>query len=345
MNRFLYTLSIFGKTEHLKPFRETYLIASKISGRNKLSIALDMIYSRLKYQVCLEEYLVFGFALVEKKYWKHYLNTRMVHRLNAKFNRLNIENKWSTYLQFKPYFKRDMVHLEKSSVEEIEAFLAKHTEFFAKAEVSYGGLDVEHVHVVEEDKTVLTERLKSKGLVILEEVIRQHEALTKIAPASVNTLRVVTALSNSGELIFLPTLIRFGNGTASVDNVSSGGVYTLLDAEGVVRLKGFFQDNSYIAIKEGQVIEKHPFSQVAPYGLELPYYKETMEMVGEMARSVPEMQLIGWDIAITPDGPCLVELNDAPGIDMNQNYCYRDIFGKEHVGLKEIMEKHFSIEL
>ena len=42
------------------------------------------------------------------------------------------------------------------------------------------------------------------------------------------------------------------------------------------------------------------------------------EMVYEACRMHPEMTVIGWDVAITDEGPLLIEGNRRPGFDMVQ---------------------------
>ena len=63
---------------------------------------------------------------------------------------------------------------------------------------------------------------------LLEEVIIQNKELSKLYSGSVNTLRVITFLDNTGTTRILNTILRIGN-NGNVDNFSSGGMYTFVN--------------------------------------------------------------------------------------------------------------------
>ena len=41
-------------------------------------------------------------------------------------------------------------------------------------------------------------------------------------------------------------------------------------------------------------------------------------MVKQAAMEEPRMRYLGWDVAITPDGPAIIEGNNYPGYDFSQ---------------------------
>lgn len=51
---------------------------------------------------------------------------------------------------------------------------------------------------------------------------------------------------------------------------------------------------------------------------------EAVEMCKKAALVVPQVGYIGWDVAITPTRPVLVEGNTLPSYDMCQNYGHID---------------------
>ena len=58
-------------------------------------------------------------------------------------------------------------------------------------------------------------------------------------------------------------------------------------------------------------------------------------MVKEAALLVPEIRYVGWDVAITNDGPCIIEGNEFPSYGLIQNY----LLDKDNPGhLKQIKD-------
>ena len=47
-------------------------------------------------------------------------------------------------------------------------------------------------------------------------------------------------------------------------------------------------------------------------------HREAIALAKEAAQVVPQITHVGWDVAITPDGPALIEGNDYPGTDLCQ---------------------------
>lgn len=69
------------------------------------------------------------------------------------------------------------------------------------------------------------------------------------------------------------------------------------------------------AIKDGNTITVHPDSQKSIIGLLIPFWKKVMEMSVKAAESVP-LKYLGVDIAITDQGPVMIEINARPGIEI-----------------------------
>ena len=50
----------------------------------------------------------------------------------------------------------------------------------------------------------------------------------------------------------------------------------------------------------------------------IPYWKESLETCLKAAKMVDGLGYVGWDIAVTPNGPVLIEGNHFPGHDILQ---------------------------
>lgn len=146
-----------------------------------------------------------------------------------------------------------------------------------------------------------------QGRAIVQEYIQQHPRIAEIASSSVNTIRLVTLCTKSGEVILVSAAMRFGVGNAHVDNWSSGGI-----AVGVDHHTGRLMEVAFD--KHGNRFRVHPDTQQAFLGFQLPFWEETVEIATRLQTAINVYKLIGVDVAITPDGPILIEMNANPDI-------------------------------
>ena len=53
-------------------------------------------------------------------------------------------------------------------------------------------------------------------------------------------------------------------------------------------------------------------------GYQLPMVPAAITLAKQAAMVLPQMRHIGWDVAITPEGPAIIEGNEYPGTDLCQ---------------------------
>lgn len=144
-----------------------------------------------------------------------------------------------------------------------------------------------------------------KSKFIFQNVIQQHEALNKLNDSTVNSIRVITVRGVSGKIDVLTSYLRLGAVKDSVvDNNGAGGLGVSVDDNGILGKYGFY------ILSFGTKVEKHPISNEVFEGYQLPYWNEVKDLVEKAHKQFYHMQSIGWDVAITPDGPILIEGND-----------------------------------
>ncbi len=160
----------------------------------------------------------------------------------------------------------------------------------------------------------LLKKILNSGCIYQEGVI-QHDLVNNIFPSSVNTVRVDTYIDNSGKSHVLDAFMRIGTGNNHVDNVSSGGLFVIVDKEKGILDKYALQG----MIHGGQKITHHPDTNVEFSGFEIPFFEEVKEFCLELTKQLPN-RLIGWDIAITPNGPVVLEGNPRPGFILGEFY-------------------------
>jgi hypothetical protein len=167
-------------------------------------------------------------------------------------------------------------------------------------------MQIEKGRVYSNGKELSVTELKHKihGTYLLQERIRQHPDMARIHPASINTIRLVT-FNNDGQVELFFAAARFGADGRSVDNWNAGGIAVAIDmATGRLRGHGI-QKWSY-----GKRADRHPDTDILFSGYEIPCFKESVELVCKVHGYVYGIHSIGWDVAITDDGPSLIEANE-----------------------------------
>jgi hypothetical protein len=139
---------------------------------------------------------------------------------------------------------------------------------------------------------------------LLQQRVIQHEALDALHDGSVNTLRLITFATASGIELFAAAL-RVGVHGESVDNWAAGGLIVGIDAQrGTLRGEGFYKPG------HGGRTPCHPDSGIEFDGFEIPYFFAAVQLASRLHGYLREIHSIGWDVAITPTGPTLIEGND-----------------------------------
>lgn len=92
-----------------------------------------------------------------------------------------------------------------------------------------------------------------------------------------------------------------GNNT-SVDNVHMGGLCTLVDVNSGIVI-------SRALDKHFREYVNHPVTGKQIVGFSIPMWDRVRELAIQAAAITPEMRYTSWDIAVTPNGPILIEGN------------------------------------
>lgn len=61
-------------------------------------------------------------------------------------------------------------------------------------------------------------------------------------------------------------------------------------------------------ITEGGVFYRHPETGIVFDGFQIPYFNEVKNIIIK-ASALFDLPLLGWDVAITPNGPVIIEVN------------------------------------
>ena len=263
---------------------------------------IKAIWNYLVYGTSFSEFAAYGFFHKLRKDKLTYMTRRYMFlfydRYNPKELRERIGNKALAEQYYGQFLKRDQFRYEQGHDAFLE-FALKHSRIFLKKAVGWGGegARVECVDTPEKAEAVWT-RLDASY--VAEPVIENHPAIKEIHPASLNTIKVVTLYRANGPEI-QTALIRFGNNTV-VDNVHSGGMGAGVNIE-TGRVETDAVDKHF------QRYSVHPVTNKPIKGFVIPEWEAVKQLALQAASVTPELRYSSWDIAVTPDGPVMIEGN------------------------------------
>ena len=289
-------------------------IAQK-TGRNRVSIFFDIIYCGMKYSAGYMDYKVFEFYNLNRKQRATYVtrgyNNELIRTLNDKAYWDDFMDKVKFNRKFHNQLRRDWLEFEGCTEEQLANFCRNKEWIISKPLDACCGKGIEKLRV-SDYPTIreLYEYLKGIGCGLVEEVVVQHPDMSKIYPDAVNTIRTATILTGD-KVTVVYAFVRIGNKGHVVDNLNSGGMAAPLDVEtGVIKRPA--------ADKDGIVYERHPQTKAQILGAQIPFWPQAVALCKECARVIPQVRYVGWDVAITKDGPVIIEGNQFPGHDILQ---------------------------
>jgi hypothetical protein len=174
---------------------------------------------------------------------------------------------------------------------------------------------------------------------LIEEAIEQHPELNRINPHSVNSVRLITFLCLDGRVEILSGMLKTSATKVPIDNFSLGGIAIGINLEtGILKGEGYVKfyspdavidnrqstdqntiDQILEEIKDmqvrfpGRILKHHPLTQCKFEGFQLPYWKQIIETAVKAQQVFCHGKANAVDIAITPEGPVLLEGNEGWG--------------------------------
>ncbi len=281
-----------------------------ITGRPAALILADMAWCAVRYEAGIYDYHEFELYLLDGKERATVLTRPRGNNLVQRFNPIPYRHFFSDKAEFNALFHdfvgRDWLDLRVAGPDELGAFLARHETFMAKPVVGVVGKGIDKLRSAEHpDPTLLHAELLANHQELVEEVVVQHPDLDRLEPNSVNCLRIITFLKPTGEVVVLQRVLKMGTG-AVIDNFTTGGLYTTLDEQGRGQFGAFG--------KQGEIVTEHPVTHVRIDGFQVPLWDRVGPFVDAIARVEPRIPYVGWDIAITPTGPVVIEGNYNSGV-------------------------------
>ncbi|MBX3511194.1 MAG: hypothetical protein KF700_08330 [Hyphomonadaceae bacterium] len=210
-------------------------------------------------------------------------------------------------------------------IEALAAFLrdGANTPFFSKPAnltASVGVASVERYHA-EDDTLEMTNGARFpvmrfveeadryfEGGYLFQERLTAHAALRPLAGPQLSTIRFMVLADEGSAPRILRATWRAPSGEHAADVMWRGNMMAALNVETgviarVVRGRGL----------DRAEIETHPNTRAQLFGAVMPHWPELCALALNAARSVPQLMLTGWDIALAEGGPAVIELEPDGG--------------------------------
>lgn len=269
--------------------------------RNTREIFLDHMF----YKIDAREYFVYHYANLSVKGKLSYMTEVGRHKyldlLNARETAALLDDKYRTYCRLSEYFGREAILIQGPAQRKLaEDFLRRHGQCVVKPLDSACGQGVELLDGSDPDEAL--EHILRAAPCIAEERIIQCAALAKLNPSSVNTVRMVTVLTNGGQVIVHRPFFRIGRAGSIVDNGGAGGMFARIDEKtGVLCSPGMDElGNRFLT---------HPDTGEQIIGFRLPEWDAALALAQRLAPELPDARYVGWDFALTDRGWVVVEGN------------------------------------
>jgi len=303
------------------------------TGWSAFYIYYDMFRSSIRYNISLLEYFQFRFFELDHTERLTYAGTGFMYEYQLKMNPKGERKKLSDKLLFLQVY-REFVHHGYASLSGLRQDPRKADRLLQVASgklvlKSSDGQCGRGIVVVETrnlDRNSLLAELENSGNDYVEEFIHQHDALNRLSPSGLNTVRVVTQLNSRNEPEILGVRLRITVNSV-VDNLAAGNIAASVDPEtGIVNGPGVYSDITMAYVAE------HPVTGVTLRGFQIPFWPETLSMIRQAATTDTGNRSIGWDVAITARGPELIE--------GNHDWCKLLWQLPAKKGLKPLLEKY-----
>lgn len=151
------------------------------------------------------------------------------------------------------------------------------------------------------------------GGYLFQACLEQHEQLQKMTGSGVATVRLVTLDRGDGPELFRAVIKLTGDGNVADNFWRKGNLLAPVDAE----TGQIGPAHSALGI-DASIVDTHPVTGAQIAGVELPFWLETVDLAYNTAGLLGDSVLVGFDIAITKQGPVVVEANYDPHLIMLQ---------------------------
>lgn len=313
-----------------------FLSEDELKNTHKIrSVYRDICRCFCKYKTSPLEFFLFDFRTKNSKERAAYISDRMIMKYAAdksgrKIHDKELNNKYNFYLINKDFFNRKVTLFDNdTSLDEFCETALSLRKLIAKPNTAALGTGVRIFEIQNLGQAQYAfHTLKDTGIdYVLEEFIKQNNAMAEWNESCVNTIRINSFLSH-GKFNILCPFMRTGRKGSIVDNGGQGGIFASVDIEsGIVTTNGMDE--------MGHIYTAHPDSGIIYKGWRVPNWLELIRLTEKCHRNMPKHAYISWDFALTDNGWVMIEGNWGEFVcqQMTLKKGFKNLF-KKYINLK-----------
>ncbi len=304
---------------------------------NEAKLNLEILKSRINCGSNFHEFDVYNLYKMNPQKQKEFITTEVWRKLYLRST--DYADTWKYFKKkilfnnkFKKWIKRKWYSVETLNYNEYKKLINGEKEFIFKPLDTACGVGIRKYKVSKYEiiNYITYKKIKHYKKGIVEQIIIQHKDMAKFNSETVNTIRIHTYYKD-GKVDIINATVRFGASRGSfIDNWSAGGVIAPVD----VKTGKIIGDGS---TKFGELVEKHPISNVKFKGFQVPSWDKVLKMVEEAAKVVKTVSYVGWDAVINEDGSVQLIEGNHDGDATLQQYYWAIAKGK---GIRDTIDKY-----
>lgn len=297
----------------------------ELERKSKIKRTVDLLKWFFKYKEMNRFYNLFGFDTHDVD--ESYLNDNSFLKTRNSLNKINTPKSKVSLLRDKFVFYKYMAGFNQpvpkvfgivkggkvfdSQLEPMAlSFLKEKEDYFVKEIDGECASFVVHI----KDFNDFCQKAEDFGdrTLIMQERVFQSAKMNEINPYAINTIRMNTVRTKDGIKV-LSTVLRIGTQkTGGVDNWAAGGISVGVKDDGYLEEYGLYKPGY------GGRVSVHPNTGVIFKDFCIPNFEAVKRTACKAHEVCYGIHSIGWDIAITEDGPIFIEGNDNWEISLMQ---------------------------
>jgi hypothetical protein len=158
-------------------------------------------------------------------------------------------------------------------------------------------------------------RLSLSRPYLIQSAVTNHREISRLSAGALSTVRILSCRNERGDFeVTNAAFLMSVDPLSPVDSFDAGGVAAAVDLK--TGTLGFATDLGQAPGTDWHA--RHPYSGAEIAGSRLPMWRETVDLALRAHRVFNDAPVVGWDIAILDDGPCLIAGNREPDVDILQ---------------------------